>query len=204
MSKLHKMIQQVQQLRKQERGTALLRRLLQGGIRVMNARWQLRNARKGGLVSLRGKLHLSLKGTLELGERVSIWSHIGRTQISVSNNAFISIGSYSFVNTGSILSARYSISIGNNCQIANQVIIMDSDFHGVEDRVQQEKPSPIVIEDDAWIATRATILKGVRIGKGAVVAAGAVVTKDVPAYSMVAGVPAKVVKTLKPENYELA
>lgn len=204
MSKLHKMIQQVQQLSKQQRGTALLGRLLQGGIRLMNARWQLRNARKGGLITLRGKLHLSLKGTLELGDRVSIWSHIGRTQISVSNNAFISIGSHSFVNTGSILSARYSITIGKNCQIANQVIIMDSDFHGVEDREQQEKPSPIVIEDDAWIATRATILKGVRIGKGAVVAAGAVVTKDVPPYSMVAGVPAKVVKTLKPENYELA
>lgn len=204
MSKLHKINQQWQQIRSQEGGNVLVGRLLQGGWRLLNARWQLRKARKGGLVTLRGKLHLSLQGTLELGDRVSIWSHIGRTQISVSQNAFISIGSHSFINTGSILSARYSISIGKNCQIANQVIIMDSDFHGVEDREQQEKPSPIIIEDDAWIATRATILKGVRIGKGAVVAAGAVVTKDVAAYSMVAGVPAKFVKNLKPDNYELA
>jgi acetyltransferase-like isoleucine patch superfamily enzyme len=52
---------------------------------------------------------------------------------------------------------------------------------------------PIWIEDDVWIGTRAIVLKGVRLGRGSVVAAGAVVTHDVPAYSVVAGVPARVV-----------
>ena len=58
------------------------------------------------------------------------------------------------------------------------------------------KSKPIIIEDDAWLATRCMVLKGVTIGKGAVVAAGAVVTKDVPPYTMVAGVPAKAIKKI--------
>jgi maltose O-acetyltransferase len=74
----------------------------------------------------------------------------------------------------------------------------------VEDRDKMESPSPIIIEDDVWIATRATILKGVHIGKGAVVAAGAVVTRNVPAYSIVGGVPARVIKTLTPQTYDMA
>jgi acetyltransferase-like isoleucine patch superfamily enzyme len=53
------------------------------------------------------------------------------------------------------------------------------------------------IEDDVWIATRVTILKGVRIGKGSVIAAGAIVTKDVPPYCVAAGTPARVVKKIE-------
>jgi maltose O-acetyltransferase len=54
--------------------------------------------------------------------------------------------------------------------------------------------SPVVIEDDVWIGARVIILPGVRIGKGSIIAAGAVVSKDVPPYSIVGGVPAKVIK----------
>jgi acetyltransferase-like isoleucine patch superfamily enzyme len=64
--------------------------------------------------------------------------------------------------------------------------------------LSEGKKQSIIIEDHAWVATRAMVLKGVRIGKGAVVAAGSVVTKDVPDYTVVAGVPARIVKTLKP------
>jgi acetyltransferase-like isoleucine patch superfamily enzyme len=56
----------------------------------------------------------------------------------------------------------------------------------------------VVIEDDCWIASGSTILAGVRIGRGSVVAAGAVVTKSVPPYSVVAGVPARVVRSREP------
>ncbi|MBN4056316.1 hypothetical protein JYT20_01205 [Rhodothermus sp. AH-315-K08] len=77
---------------------------------------------------------------------------------------------------------------------------MDCDFHGVENRASPGKTSPIVIEDDVWLATRATILRGVRIGRGAVVAAGAVVTKDVEPYTLVAGVPAKQIRKLSREE----
>jgi acetyltransferase-like isoleucine patch superfamily enzyme len=60
----------------------------------------------------------------------------------------------------------------------------------------------VVIEDDVWIGGRVNILAGVTVGRGSVVAAGAVVTHDVPPYSVVAGVPAKVIKTRKQEGAE--
>ena len=59
---------------------------------------------------------------------------------------------------------------------------------------QGHTAEPIVIEDDVWIASNSVILKGVHIGKGAVVAAGSIVTKDVPPYAVVAGVPARQIK----------
>jgi acetyltransferase-like isoleucine patch superfamily enzyme len=204
MSKPATLFRQLSELRNTPTDTGLVPWLLRGAWRTLNAAWQLRGAQKGRFTSLRGRLHLSLKGNLILGDRVSIWSHIGRTQLSVARHAQLLIDDHSFVNTGSIISVRYRIEIGKRCQIANQVIIMDSDFHGVEEREEKEAPAPIIIEDDVWIATRATILKGVHIGKGAVVAAGAVVTRDVPPYTMVGGVPAKVIKHLNVKTYDVA
>jgi maltose O-acetyltransferase len=92
------------------------------------------------------------------------------------------------------------VRIGRNVAIGNYVLIMDSDFHAVNDHRESGKSAPVIIEDDAWIAARVTILKGVRIGKGAVIAAGAVVTKDVSPRTLVGGVPARVLRTLPEAN----
>jgi len=73
---------------------------------------------------------------------------------------------------------------------------MDCDFHGVDNRTETAPAAPIIVEDDVWLATRVTILKGVRIGRGSVVAAGAVVTKDVAPYTLVGGVPARLIRSL--------
>ena len=78
-------------------------------------------------------------------------------------------------------------------KIAQEVIIRDSDNHEII-RTGYKKTAPIVIHDNVWIGTRATILKGVTIGEGAIVAAGAVVTKNVPPHTLVGGVPAKIIK----------
>jgi maltose O-acetyltransferase len=73
---------------------------------------------------------------------------------------------------------------------------MDTDFHNPTDHTQESISKPVVIEDDVWLAARVTVLKGVRIGRGAVVAAGAVVTKDVPPCTLVGGVPARIIKQI--------
>jgi acetyltransferase-like isoleucine patch superfamily enzyme len=73
---------------------------------------------------------------------------------------------------------------------------MDSDFHDLNDQRLEGISQPITIEDHVWIATRAIILRGVHIGEHAVVAAGAVVTKDVAPYTVVGGNPAKLIKNL--------
>lgn len=86
-----------------------------------------------------------------------------------------------------------SITIGKAVKIAQEVIIRDSDNHGII-RPSYKKTAPIVIHDNVWIGTRTTILKGVTIGEGAIVAAGAIVTKNVPPHTLVGGVPAKIIK----------
>lgn len=89
------------------------------------------------------------------------------------------------------------ISIGKNCSIANDCLVQDTNFHSKTDcdGTQSVVDEEIIIGNYVWVCPKSVILKGVHIGDGAIIATGSVVTKDVPAYSMVAGVPAKVVKT---------
>ncbi len=126
--------------------------------------------------------------------------------------ARVSIGRFSYVGPGSLLLGEESISIGDYVYIANGVDILDSDAHSMdwrERRVEAEhaaagKPyprdrieaRPVVIEDDVWIGAKATILSGVRIGRGAIVAAGAVVVKPVAPFTLVGGVPARLIREL--------
>ncbi|SHN15746.1 transferase hexapeptide (six repeat-containing protein) [Cyclobacterium lianum] len=176
----------------------LVKDILQGSWRLLNARFYLRNcAQVGKWVTVRGRLRVEGAGKIAVGDHCKIWSHMGTTQLFADRGASLEIGEGTFINTACIVSASERISIGKNCQIANQVIIMDGDFHGVDDRSAKGKSAAIIIEEDAWLATRSMVLKGVRIGKGAVVAAGAVVTRDVAPYTMVGGVPAKTIRKLQ-------
>lgn len=98
-----------------------------------------------------------------------------------------------FINENVQIVCGDRIEIGEGTSIGRDVVIRSFDGHSIEsdDSVMS---APISIGKHVWIGQRAMILKGVTIGDGAVVAAGAIVTKDVPAYSLVAGVPAKVIK----------
>ncbi len=113
------------------------------------------------------------------------------------------IGSHTIINRRCTLDIRGGLWIGNNVSISPEVMLITSNHlkddpeFGIEDK-------PILIEDYAWVGSRATVLPGVTVGRGAVIAAGAVVTQDVPPYSVVAGVPAKIVgERSKKLKYEL-
>jgi len=100
---------------------------------------------------------------------------------------------------GTTIWASAEISIGKNFISAPDVWIVDNDAHGVEPGKrsgQYASSAPVKIGDNVWIGYRAMVLKGVTIGDNSVIAAGAVVTNDIPANSIAAGVPAKVVKTI--------
>lgn len=103
--------------------------------------------------------------------------------------------------SGSSISASTAVTVGNRVLIGTGCIISDTDAHPIkaEDRMDPAKTlsKPIIIDDDVFIGARSIILKGVKIGKGSVVGAGSVVTKDVPPFCIVAGNPAKIVKYLK-------
>jgi maltose O-acetyltransferase len=109
----------------------------------------------------------------------------------------ISFGYNCYVNIGCRFDCGASISIGHGVSIGQEVLVLTS-THTLgppEWRASKLLYKPVVIENGAWIGARAVILPGVTIGGGAVVAAGAVVTKDVPPNTLVAGVPAMVRKT---------
>ena len=105
------------------------------------------------------------------------------------------------INRGCFLLAKDKIIIGENSTLAYQVTILTSaNPHGPHNKLSTLYPAmtaPVTIGNDVWVGAKAVILPGVTIGECSVVAAGAVVTKDVPPYTLVAGVPARVVKPLK-------
>lgn len=109
--------------------------------------------------------------------------------------ARISIGKGTYLNRNTHIVAAESVSIGQDCKIAWDVLIMDTDQHGLQPG-QEAVAKPVTIENNVWIGARSIILKGVTIGHNSVVAAGAIVTKDVPPFSVVANPPARVIRSL--------
>jgi maltose O-acetyltransferase len=119
----------------------------------------------------------------------------------------VHIGEGTNVTPGLVVNDGYSglVRIGNRVSIATNVTLV-ADSNPNNSRLADEpyvkehliKTAPVVIEDDAWLGTSAVVLPGVRVGRGAVVGAGAVVTRDVPPFAVVAGAPARVIRTLEP------
>lgn len=132
----------------------------------------------------------------------------------------VSVGKNTYIGPGTSIQAKESITIGRDVIIANNVVLVDNNNHPVSplerkkmsacsDHINDElwswkyaESKPIIIEDNVWIGRDTRILKGVTIGKGSIVALGAIVTHDVPPYSVVAGNPARVVKTFDPLEEE--
>lgn len=131
----------------------------------------------------------------------------------------ITVDENTYIGGGTVLQSKERITIGKNVIVANNVLLVDNNNHPTapEERMKMSQcndflnddlwswkyaeSKPIIIEDNVWIGRDSRILKGVKIGKGSIVALGAIVTHDVPPYSVVAGNPAKVVKKLKsPED----
>jgi acetyltransferase-like isoleucine patch superfamily enzyme len=127
------------------------------------------------------------------------------------NGGKIVIGDYCYIGIGTKIWSGESVKIGDHVFISHNVNVIDTNSHSLSSFERSEAykqktelgfsnvheivlTSPIIIEDYAWINFNAIILKGVKIGKGAIVGAGAIVTKDVPDYAIVIGNPAKIVK----------
>lgn len=178
-------------------------RLVGYGWNFLVSRFYLRRSNQlNGIVLTRGRPSIENKGYLEVGRLVRICSAITRSRIAVKKGGRLVIGDNCRIN-GAIIAATDKVLIGNNCRLAPFSHIMDGDFHDLNNRQEPGRSAPIIIEDDVWLGARSIVLKGVTIGRGAVVAAGAVATRDVPPYTMVGGVPAKVIRRLSPAGKKM-
>lgn len=114
----------------------------------------------------------------------------------------LTIGDYTTINENVWISASCSVTIGSYVRIARNALILDNPGHPIDalrrrtKGVDIEQVKPVVVEDDVWIASEAIIMPGVKLGRGAVIGAGAVVTKDVPPYTVVGGNPARILRVL--------
>lgn len=129
--------------------------------------------------------------SIRCGDRVTF-----RRGVSVAGGGSLVVGSATTINEDVIIACTQSVTIGSNCMIAPRAYILDVD-HRYESRqipISQQgcESAPVTIGDDVWIGAYAVVLRGVTIGRGAIVAAHAVVSKDVPEYAIVGGVPSRV------------
>ena len=147
-------------------------------------------------------------------------TNIGRRNYSKEydeeiHNGIVTVGRYTYgeINFSSFGASMEKLIIGDFCSIAGEVLFIlggNHDYYMLStypflvnffgEKNEAYSNGPIIVKDDVWIGQRVTIMSGVEIGQGAVIAAGSVVTKSVPPYAIVGGVPAKLIKYRFPEN----
>jgi acetyltransferase-like isoleucine patch superfamily enzyme len=178
--------------------TSHLKRVWDDGRAVLAAHWYLRKAEVGTKVRVRGRPAINNGGRMVIGSRVQLVSTPARLELVAMEGGSLEIGERSLVNYGGSIAAARLVRIGARCLIGTHTIIMDNDFHRLEPerRLESPEPKPIVIGDNVWIGARVIVLGGVSIGSDSCIAAGSVVTDDVPPRSLAAGVPARVVRSL--------
>src|SRR5207249_9079021 len=128
-------------------------------------------------ITLWGRPRIVNQGQMTFGERVRLVSDVATLELVSLAGGHLEIGNNVFINYGSSLVAAAHVQVGDDCLIGAHVMVMDCDFHRVEDKAWDTTGKPIVLEDRVWLGNRSIVLKGVTIGHDSVVAAGTVVTK---------------------------
>lgn len=153
-------------------------------------------------IILGGANTISLGNGVRIGKRTVLAAH--STYNGIKYNPSIEIGNNVNIGQDSNISCINNIKIANNVLIGRKVMINDNS-HGVFERNMLDVPprlrplsskGSITIDENVWIGEMVCILSGVHIGRGSIIGAGSIVTKDVPPYSLAAGIPAKIIKQL--------
>jgi acetyltransferase-like isoleucine patch superfamily enzyme len=148
----------------------------------------------------RGVKVRAANGVVRVGHLSEIHDRVVLSAIGdEGGQAEVSIGDYTSIWYGTVISARNEITIGSHCAISWNCTIIDNDMHeivGSGDQVLARKNPAVRIGDHVWIGASSIVLKGVTIGENSVVAAGAIVTRDVAPNTLVQGAPAKPVRTI--------
>jgi acetyltransferase-like isoleucine patch superfamily enzyme len=160
---------------------------------------RLRGGRLGPRVRLGPSVRVDRPWAVAIDERVEIEADVWFKV--VADDARVEIGAYTFIGRGTEIDASVSVSIGAHVLVAPGVFVTDHE-HVVAGHARIDEAGcaakPVRVDDEAWLGARCVLLPGVHIGRGAVVGAGAVVTRDVPDWAIVAGVPARVLRLRLP------
>jgi maltose O-acetyltransferase len=152
------------------------------GLGFVRAAMLFRGVEAGPRLCALGPLRIANRGRMVVGARVTFLGGMIPTELVTHVGGVLQIGSSSNFNYGSSYEAYEQVTIGQRCLFASMVRISDR---------TQGRTAPVVIGDDVWVAHGAIIEAGVTVGNGSVVAAGSVVTKDVPPKSLAIGNPAR-------------
>jgi acetyltransferase-like isoleucine patch superfamily enzyme len=165
-----------------EKGSRII--IAKGGLLTLGIKYNGSNGafleiKKGGTLRIEGRAHL-MKGD----------------SVEIARDATLTIGDDTFINENTNIICHSSVTIGSHCAIGWGNNILDSDLHYViKDDIKSAKVAPVIIGDHVWTGLNVVILKGVTIGNNSVVAAGSMVTKDIPEHVLSAGSPARVIST---------
>jgi acetyltransferase-like isoleucine patch superfamily enzyme len=155
----------------------------------------------GPLPNVRGRVKFHIRGEAVFGEHFTALGDGTAVLITVQQGARLTVGDYVAINSGVSIEAWHDVRIGSLVMIAPNASIIDDNRHELEPGTPLYK-GPTVIEDNVWLATNVSVLPGVTIGAGSVVAANSVVSRDIPPNSLAGGSPARVLKTLSvPEGW---
>ena len=149
----------------------------------------------GKRIRVYGRPRINNWGEIWIGDRFILFNQTVRSEMATYPGGKIEIGNRVFINYGASISAHQLVRIGDDCQIGSYAIMMDNDYHQVEDRSKPGTSAPIILKKNVWLGVRVVILKGVHIGENSVIGANSVVTKDIPPNCLAGGVPARVIRT---------
>lgn len=155
----------------------------------------------GEFPNVRGKVKFHIRGEAVFGDRFTVLGDPAAVRISVQDGARLAVGDHVAVNCGVTIDVWHDVRIGDKVMIAPNVTILDDNRHEIEPGAPLYH-GPTIIEDNVWISGNVTVLPGVTIGAGSVIAGHSVVSRDIPPNSLAAGSPAKVIKSLNvPERW---
>ena len=148
------------------------------------------------------RIEIKKEGSLVMG---SYNQNRGLMYVGVLDKGLLTIGSHCFFNINSSITCAEKITIGDNCKFGNNLVIVDHDHnYRAEGSYSVENPefvsSPIVIGNNVWVGAGVHINQGVTIGDNTIIGSGSVVTKDIPANVVAAGVPCKVIREITEED----
>jgi acetyltransferase-like isoleucine patch superfamily enzyme len=171
-------------------------------VRVLRALvfYRLKGVEHGGMPYIQGRLpRVSARGEVRVGRRFRVDGLQAQVDFGAGPRGHLLVGDDVFFNRGSTVFAAERVEIGDNTRIADHVTVHDTDFHEVEQGAPV-RVAPVRIGRNVWIGRNAVVLPGVTIGDHAVVAAGSIVTRDVPPRTLVAGNPATARRELRADE----